>query len=68
MNELPRNIPAFETTSLLNKFESLWLSGIEENIIEEAAIDEEVEEGIDDKVVAEKVSARPLFLPAEVDD
>ena len=29
MNEERRNIPAFETTSLLNKFKTLWLSGIE---------------------------------------
>ena len=29
MKEVRREIPAFETTSLINKFKSLWLSGIE---------------------------------------
>ena len=29
MNEVRRNMPTFETTSLMNKFKTLWLSGID---------------------------------------
>ena len=33
MNAESRNIPAFETTSLTNKFKSLWLDGIQAKVV-----------------------------------